>query len=70
MQRNLEAVINDGLPSMIKGTLSPLVFKLDILLGVLAPTMSESMTQLNVMARVLRLMLYKMDIAVQVITFR
>lgn len=70
MRRNLEAVVNDGLPSMIKGVLGPRVFKLDILLGVLAPVMSESMTQLNVMARVLRLMLFKMDTAVRLILFR
>lgn len=70
MERNLEAVVNDGLPSMIKGVLGPPVFKLDILLGVLAPVMSESMTHLNVMARVLRLILFKMDTAVRLILFR
>lgn len=64
MQRNLEAVVNDGLPGMVKGTLAPRVFKLDILLGILAPAMAESMTQLNVMARVLRLMVFRMDTAV------
>lgn len=70
MQRNLEAVVNDGLPSMIKGSLGTRVFRLDNLLGVLAPCLAESMTQLNVMARVLRLMVFKMDTAVRVITFR
>lgn len=70
MQRNLEAVVNDGLPSMVKGILSARVFKLDILLGILASAMAESMTQLNVMARILRLMVFKMDTAVRVICFR
>lgn len=70
MQRNLEAVVNDGLPSMIKGILDARVFKLDIILGILAPAMAESMTQLNVVARVLRLMVYRMDTAVRVIVFR
>lgn len=70
MQRNLEAVVNDGLPSMVKGTLGARVFKLDILIGILAPAMAESLTQLNVMARLLRLMVYKMDTAVRVISFR
>lgn len=70
MQRNLEAVVDDGLPSMVKGTLGTRVFKLDYLLGILAPCMAESMTQLNVMARILRLMMFKMDTAVRVISFR
>lgn len=70
MERNLEAVVNDGLPSMIKGRLEGRVFKLDILLGILAPCLADSMTQLNVMARVLRLMVFKMDTAVRVIGFR
>lgn len=70
MQRNLEAVVNDGLPSMVKGILGPRVFRLDVLLGILAPAMAESMTQLNVMPRVLRLMVFRMDTAVRVITFR
>lgn len=69
MQRNLEAVVNDGLPSMTKGVLGPRVFKLDIILGILAPVMSQSMTQLNVMARVLRLMLFKMDTSARLILF-
>lgn len=70
MQRNLEAVVNDGLPSMIKGCLGMRVFKLDILLGILAPAMAESLTQLNVMARLMRLMVFRMDTAVRVIKFR
>lgn len=70
MQRNLEAVVNDGLPSMIKGSLGTRVFKLDILLGILAPCLAESMTQLNVMARILRLMVFKMDTAMRLIYFR
>lgn len=70
LQRNLEAVVNDGLPGMVKGVLNERVFKLDILLGILAPAMAESMTQLNVVARVLRLMIYRMDTAVRVIVFR
>lgn len=70
MQRNLEAVVNDGLPGMIKGVLDARVFRLDIILGILAPAMAESMTQLNVVARVLRLMVYRMDTAVRVIVFR
>lgn len=70
MQRNLEALVNDGLPGMIKGTLDARVFRLDIILGILAPAMAESMTQLNVVARVLRLMVYRMDAAVRVIVFR
>lgn len=70
MQRNLEAVVNDGLPSMVKGTLGARVFKVDILMGVLAPVMAESMTQLNVIARSLRLMVFRMDTAVRLITFR
>lgn len=70
LQRNLEAVVNDGLPGMVKGVLNARVFKLDILLGILAPAMAESMTQLNVVARVLRLMIYRMDTAVRMIVFR
>eukprot|EP00903_Cladosiphon_okamuranus_P010713 g10125.t1 len=70
MQRSLEAVVNDGLPGMIKGILDARVFKLDILLGILAPAMAESMTQLNVVGRILRLMVYKMDTAVRLIVFR
>lgn len=70
MQRNLEAVVNDGLPSMVKGTLAARVFKLDTLLGILAPAMAESMTQLNVVARLLRLMVFRMDTAVRLISFR
>lgn len=70
MQRNLEAVVNDGLPGMVKGTLPARVFKLDTLLGILAPAMAESMTQLNVVARVIRLMVFRMDTAVRVISFR
>ena len=70
MQRNLEAVVNDGLPGMVKGTLAARVFKLDILLGILAPAMAESMTQLNVVPRVLRLMVFRMDTAVRLISFR
>lgn len=66
----MEAVVNDGLPGMVKGVLNARVFKLDILLGVLAPAMAESMTQLNVVARVLRLMIYRMDTAARVIVFR
>lgn len=70
MQRSLEALVNDGLPGMIKGILDERVFKLDILLGILAPAMADSMTQLNVVARILRLMVYKMDTAVRLIIFR
>lgn len=70
LQRSLEAVVNDGLPGMIKGTLDARVFKLDTLLGILAPAMAESMTQLSVVARVLRLMVYRMDTAVRLIVFR
>lgn len=70
MQHNLEAIINDGLPSMIKGKIDERVFRLDALLGTLAPVMAEAMTQLNVMARDLRLMVFKMDTAARVIQFR
>lgn len=70
LQRSLEAVVNDGLPAMVKGILDARVFKLDITLGILAPVMAETMTQLNVVPRVLRLMVYRMDTAVRLIVFR
>lgn len=70
LQRSLEAVVNDGLPAMVKGILDARVFKLDIMLGILAPAMAEAMTQLNVVPRVLRLMVYRMDTAVRLIVFR
>lgn len=63
-------MVNDGLPGMIKGILDARVFKLDIMLGILAPAMADTMTQLNVVARVLRLMVYRMDTAARVIIFR
>lgn len=70
MERNLEAVVNDGLPGMVKSTLNERVFRLDLLLGVLTPAMAESMTQLQVMERALRLMTFEMDAATRIIQFR
>jgi hypothetical protein len=67
MARSLEAIVNDGLPSLVRGSVDPRIFRICYLIAGLAPSQAGHLGRLNAIPRMIRLMNFEQDLAARLI---